>query len=559
MLPWVVLALLVTVALLYGAAHAYAGDRLPRGTTIEGVDVGGLRPPAAEQRLQQALADRGPETVPLRAGRVEAVLDAAGAGVRVDAAASVAQVPVATGADPVALWRALQGGMAHEAVVAVDDGLLTERLTELAEQVERPAVEGAVRIQADGPVPTYPRAGRELDVEDARGAVLAALPSPAGPVELAVSKVAPEVTAEEVDRAVAEFAEPAVSAPVTLVAAGGSTATIGPRDFAGTLSLQAEDGRLVPSVDAAGLARRVDAVLPDASVEPRDATVALLDGRPRVVPARGGSAVDADELGAAFLEAVTARTEERTLEVPTVPEEAAVTTGEARGWGVREVVSEFTTYYPHADYRNTNIGRAAALVDGTLLEPGELFSFNETVGERTAENGFTEGFVISNGIFAEDFGGGVSQMATTTFNAAFFAGLEDVEHKPHSFYIDRYPVGREATVAWPTVDLRFRNDTGHGVLIDSAHTPSTPTTSGVVTVRMWSTDVWDVEAVTSGRYDLTSPATRVLTGEDCYPNTGYGGFDVDVTRVFRLAGEDEVHHREVMHTTYTPSDTVICE
>ena len=95
-------------------------------------------------------------------------------------------------------------------------------------------------------------------------------------------------------------------------------------------------------------------------------------------------------------------------------------------------------------------GRAAELVNGTLLKPGEEFSLNEVVGERTAENGFTKGFIISDGVFKEDLGGGVSQVATTTFNAMFFAGLEDVEHKPHSFYIDRYPVGREATVAWPT-------------------------------------------------------------------------------------------------------------
>ena len=69
-------------------------------------------------------------------------------------------------------------------------------------------------------------------------------------------------------------------------------------------------------------------------------------------------------------------------------------------------------------------------------------------------------------------------MATTTFNAMFFAGLEDVEHKPHSFYIDRYPVGREATVAWGAVDLRFRNDTPYGVLIDARVTPSTPSAPG---------------------------------------------------------------------------------
>ena len=115
------------------------------------------------------------------------------------------------------------------------------------------------------------------------------------------------------------------------------------------------------------------------------------------------------------------------------------TTQEARDLQIKERVSTFTTYYPYADYRNVNIGRAAELVNGTVLKPGETFSLNDTVGERTRANGFTEGYIIQDGILMHDLGGGVSQMATTTFNAMFFAGLEDVEHKPHSFYIDRYP------------------------------------------------------------------------------------------------------------------------
>ena len=146
--------------------------------------------------------------------------------------------------------------------------------------------------------------------------------------------------------------------------------------------------------------------------------------------------------------------------------------GRPRRSKIKEQVSTFTTYYPYAEYRNINIGRAAELVDGTVLKPGETFSLNDIVGERTRENGFTEGFIISNGIFKEDLGGGVSQMATTTFNAMFFAGLKDIEHKPHSFYIDRYPVGREATVAWGAVDLRFQNDTPYGVLVHATVTPS---------------------------------------------------------------------------------------
>ena len=170
-------------------------------------------------------------------------------------------------------------------------------------------------------------------------------------------------------------------------------------------------------------------------------------------------------------------------------EQPSFTTKDARALKIDEEVSTFTTYFPYADYRNTNIGRAMELINGTVLKPGETFSLNDTVGERTAENGFVKGFIIEDGIFKEDYGGGVSQSATTTFNAAFFAGLEDVEHKPHSFYIDRYPVGREATVAWPTVDLKFTNNTPYGVLIQAGITPSSSSAQGSATVTMWSTEV----------------------------------------------------------------------
>ena len=194
-----------------------------------------------------------------------------------------------------------------------------------------------------------------------------------------------------------------------------------------------------------------------------------------------------------------------------------------------------------------------------MLKPGETFSLNDTVGERTEENGFTTGFVIQNGIFKEDLGGGVSQMATTTFNASFFAGLEDVEHKPHSVYIDRYPEGREATVAWGAVDLRFTNNTPYGVLIDAVVIPSAGRSQGTVTVTMYSTKYWDITTSTGERYNLTSPGTQTMSGPDCVPNSGYGGFDVDVKRYIRRAGDPELLETENLHTTYIPSDTVICK
>jgi hypothetical protein len=97
------------------------------------------------------------------------------------------------------------------------------------------------------------------------------------------------------------------------------------------------------------------------------------------------------------------------------------------------------------------------------------------------------------------------------------------------------------------------------VLISAQVTPSTPSTQGVVTVSMYSTKYWDITTSESERYNYRSPGTRTLTTADCYPNTGYSGFDIDVTRFFRKAGQSELHHKEVMHTSYTASDTVICK
>jgi vancomycin resistance protein YoaR len=317
--------------------------------------------------------------------------------------------------------------------------------------------------------------------------------------------------------------------------------------------------RLEPRLDEKRLLAAVEPAMGSIAVEPQDASVEIVDGAPQVVRGHSGITFDQDVITEAFLGLVVGDGKARELRVPTRIESPELSAAEMRDLGIKEEVSEFTTYFPYAEYRNTNIGRAAELINGTILEPGDTFSLNDTVGERTAENGFVKGFVISDGVFRQELGGGVSQVATTTFNAAFFAGLQDVEHKPHSFYIDRYPVGREATVAWPSVDLRFRNTTPYGVLIQAWRDLSTPSTQGAMHVRMWSTKTWDIKAGTSARYNFTSPGIRHLPPAGCEPNTGYGGFDIDVYRYFYRPGSDRLVRKETMHTHYTPSDTVICD
>jgi len=189
-----------------------------------------------------------------------------------------------------------------------------------------------------------------------------------------------------------------------------------------------------------------------------------------------------------------------------------VTAAEGVQWantlGVKEVVGEFTTQHPCCAPRVTNIHKMSDLTKGIIIAPGETFSANDTVGRRTKEKGFVSAPVIEQGKFEEDFGGGVSQWATTTFNAAFFAGLDIPEHKAHSIYISRYPFGREATLAYPSVDLKIKNNTPYGVVIYPTYTNTS------ITVQLWSTrfaaGAQTAISKTSGCGDVTLTRTRVF-------------------------------------------------
>jgi vancomycin resistance protein YoaR len=556
LLVWSGLGLLAA-GVAYVAAVLVAGDDLPRGTTIAGVPVGGLSRDDAVDRLEAVLAERAEASFQVRAAGHTDEVAPEEIGLVLDARASVDQVAGGARWSPATLWERFAGGGEYDADVDVDDERLAGYLISLESRIATEPVDGSVRLTPRGVSVTDPKPGVSVDDAAARHAFAAAYLTDED-VEVPTTEVQPDIGVDEVARARAEFAEPALSGPVTLHF-GQAEIVLHPRDFARTLWLKPVDGTLEPRLRPGRVADLLRDLIATRDDEPVDATVRLVKGTPRVIPGKPGVRFDQAEVDAAFLDLVTRPEGERELEIPAEVVQPDVTTEEAEALGITEEVSAFTTYFPYAEYRNVNIGRAADLVSRTIVGPGETFSLNGTVGERTAENGFTKGFIISNGIFKEDLGGGVSQMATTTFNAAFFAGMTDVEHKTHSFYIDRYPVGREATVAWPTVDLQFRNDTPYGVLIHAKVTPSTPSTQGAVTVRFFSTKYWDITTRTGERDNFTSPATRTLDTEDCYPNTGYGGFDIDIWRYWRRAGSTELERTEKMHTTYLPSDTVICQ
>ncbi|WP_107704677.1 VanW family protein [Nocardioides allogilvus] len=555
---WLLLGLGLLIGGAYVAAHYAAADKVARGTTVSGVSIGGHPQAEAAERLQAGLAERvsGPIEVTIEGKPVS--IDPAAAGISVDYDASVAEAGGERSWDPVRLWNYFTGGEDFEAEVTVDEAAFAQTVAGLDEQHGTAPREGALGFDGASITTVKPRVGQALDPVSTRDTLVSAyLSEEADKPALELAQAEPTIDEADLAEARQAFANRAVSGSVTL-SFDQATIKIFPEDYTTALSLKPVDGKLVPQLDTAKLAEVVAAnVVADGA--PVDATVALVGGVPQVIPAKPGVTYDQQQIDAGFLALVAAPDGERTLSVDAKVAKPEFTTKDARALGIKERVSTFTTYYPYAEYRNINIGRAAELVDGTVLKPGETFSLNDTVGERTVANGFTEGYIIQDGILVTDLGGGVSQMATTTFNAMFFAGLEDVEHKPHSFYIDRYPIGREATVAWGAIDLKFRNDTPYGVLVSANVTPSTPSTSGVVTVSMYSTKHWNITTSESERYNITKAKERKVDTKKCHANEGYGGFDIDVMRYFEPVGaNNETRSPETFHTTYTPSDTVIC-
>ncbi len=232
--------------------------------------------------------------------------------------------------------------------------------------------------------------------------------------------------------------------------------------------------------------------------------------------------------------------------------EPEFTTEDAKKVDVSQTVSEFSTPYKSDPNRDNNLRVASKEVSGTVLQPGEQFSLNETLGPRTAANGYKPAGVISEGQMKEDFGGGVSQVSTTLFNAAFFAGFELNEHQAHSRYISRYPEGRETTLDYTSIDLKFTNNQKTPVVLDMY------LSGGKVYAKVYGVKYYDVEADSSGRYAFTSPATVTESGPSCTPQSPREGWSIKITRTMKeIATGRET--KDSFVTTYRPVNKVECK
>ena len=457
-----------------GLAFAGSPTRLAEGVHIAGADVGGLTSRQARTVLDarfQALRD---EPVTFRAADRTFRLTPAQLGIEVDWAAAVeAARRGGEGFRPVRGLRRISTrifGTDEFPTTRVYDRALTYVLGEIGRTVDRPAREAAIRFAGLEPVSIPSADGRELDRHAAAEVVVRALAglTRSRAVDLPLRVIAPKVTEDDLAEAL-DDAEVVLSAPVRLDL-GKARWRLKRTRLAALIQVPAGRTKVAFAGPAAdGL---LDRVARHINRPPRDASFRVRgDGSVRVVAAEIGRTLTGAATGRAILAAALSESD-RVANVRVRTTRPKRTTAEARSMGITTTLAVYSTYYAGSADRIHNLQLAVSLLDGTLVPPRGTFSLNDAVGERTAERGFRVAPVIVGSEYDEAVGGGTSQVATTIFNAAWEAGLKIAERNPHALYISRYPVGRDATVNYPNLDLEFVNDTKRWILVRGWSTSS---------------------------------------------------------------------------------------
>ena len=538
-------AVVGTGGVLFLAAISPAPTSTAPGTTIGGLPAGNLNRQALSDLLVHATA-QAPSKVAFTLGTRRITLGSTDLGLDLDVPATVEKALSESGVHR--RWGLPDHvrGRDVSPVLARDRTEFDRSVARLKAAAELPEshggllyVEGEVRV-------TPPRDGQSTATSSVIRALTAAVVRLPWPDAIDVP-----VQEQAAHTSVADLVPLAVSArgllasPVTLRAGDQTTvvtaAMLGPEFTVAAVDDQPGHAVVLAVKPSArtGLAARAAAALSIAPVEPRVAAppatpvlreqgdVTWTPTRARttlVAKGRPGQSVTAEAVLQSLSELVRGGVSVPTLDVPSRVRPATIT-DEAAG-AIDATVGTFTTPFACCPPRVKNIALMARTIDGTLIGPGQTFSLNGIVGERTSAKGYVEAPFILDGELSTDIGGGVSQVATTTFNAALFAGMQLDRHRAHSFYIGRYPAGREATINYPSIDLRWTNTTTAAVLLRASSTTSS------VTITLYGrNDGRTVQVTTGPRVDVPSKDFRIT-----------------VTRLMTVPGQPA--RREQFTTTY---------
>lgn len=553
---WLLLAIVGLGGVLYGVDYVMSEGRVPRGVTVGGVDIGGMTEEQAEQRLRIDLGEKMRKPVNVKAGNMSTELDPPQSGLQVDWEATVKQAgqqPL----NPITRIRSFFDKREVGIISAVADQPFNRTMERLSRDLTRQPENAELSLNDRGkPDVKEDVPGQTIDPNALREVVLENWLNKDRTVNAEADVTEAKITSESADKLVREVVNPATSKPILFKGRDDVVAEIKSADMAKILTFvpnaeKKEDATELRAEWNNEAAQEIlQAQLAGTEKEFRNASFTTEGGSLSVVPHQDGISIKWDEtLGKIEDKALNTRTRE--WDVVYEDKKAEYTTEEAQNASFDDTVGEFTTG-GFSGPSGVNIRRTAEMVNGAYVLPGETFSLNGYTGPRGTAQGFVESGIIIDGRASEAVGGGISQFATTLYNAAYFAGMEDVAHTPHSYYISRYPAGREATVYEGAIDLQFKNTFDTPVRIEAF------VSGDSVTVRLKGVKTVEVESITGSRTNPTQPQKMKVDKDDhCTPSSGAPGFTISDTRVIKNLNGRELS-RETQTTVYDPQPIVSC-
>jgi vancomycin resistance protein YoaR len=476
MLCVVVLLALVAVSFAAARAYAYRDEALP-WVEVSGVDVGGDSRAEIEDALRGVFLPRLEQPVVLRAGS-HVLKVAPGSVLRLDAAVTAQR---ALAARKSSVWKQSVALVSPVPVHSELRPVLHGRprgIQRLLAQLQRFAtVPRAARVVVSGTdVSVAPSArGTRIDGPALLTALRAAVEQDGSAVNASYVVAQPPVS-DAAAETVATQVRSELAAPVELAYGNKQVGTLPPERLARLLTFTQAQGSYTVGLDDKRLAKLLAAPLEPWRKRATNARFVVHGKRVALVPSQDGVDVDAASSAQEVLAAAARPDGNRVAALAVASRPPELTTEKAQELGITQQLSTFTTDMgASSSNRVHNVHLMADFIDGTIIKPGEVFSFNDVVGPRTAERGFLEGQMIIGSLVLPSIGGGVCQTATTLFNNAFETGLPILKRTNHNLYLSHYPLGRDATVSWGGPDLVFKNDLEHAILITTSYTDQTLT------------------------------------------------------------------------------------
>lgn len=543
----VIAGLVGLTAVAYGADFALTRGDVPRGAMVGDVAIGGMPKKEAQAKLQEAFGNVAEQPVHVHAGNLDTTFIPAASGVQPNWPATV-DAAGSQSLNPITRVRHLFETYEVDLVSTADDSLFTPALRAVHDQLTREPVDGRVHIDDGKVVTDAPVDGQTVDRDELREAVTSEWLHPEG-VDVDAEITEPAIKADAVDAAAKGDAAKAVSGAVVAHGRDHIDGVLSPERMGEVVTFVPDGESLRTDINVDNARGILAETLTETEHQRRNAEISF--GAEKVITPHVDGVIIKWEDTLKDLDKRLVGNDPREFDVQYEDQPASFTTEDAERATFDDVVGEFTTE-GFSEASGKNIALVAQAVNGAIVAPGDTFSLNGYTGPRGEAQGYVKSGIILNGHADEAVGGGISQFATTLYNAAYFAGMEDVAHTPHSYYISRYPAGREATVFEGAIDLQFKNTSQYPVRIDAQ------TTDKSVTVRLMGVKTVNVESVNGGRWAQTQPESIELSGDKCAPSSGNPGFTTSDTRIIKDLSGREISRKE-QTTVYDPQPIVRCK